>query len=179
MDTWISHLKIQHIIIAYASICQAAIKPPAESTIDMSCYCRQTAAPSIHGLAQLRQLEIGPHTDPVVSQRSNLQEWWKTWFVKDKVIANMPYCREYSTNSHSDVCLFRFYNTLSQFPNKCAIFEGEIMLKDMWIICQMILAKVQWIKMCCTVSSWSYKQHFFHPCKFLFIRLSLVIISFR
>jgi hypothetical protein len=36
-----------------------------------------------------------------------------------------------------------FTTPLSQFPNKCAIIKGGVMLKDMWIICQMILAKGQ------------------------------------
>jgi hypothetical protein len=36
-----------------------------------------------------------------------------------------------------------FTTPLSQFPNKCAILKGGVMLKDMWIICQMILAKGQ------------------------------------
>jgi hypothetical protein len=49
------------------------------------------AAPSIHGLVLLHRLEIGPHTDLADSQMNNLQELQKIWFVKDKVIANMPY----------------------------------------------------------------------------------------
>jgi hypothetical protein len=36
-----------------------------------------------------------------------------------------------------------FITPLIQFSNKCAILEGGVMLKYMWIICQMILAKGQ------------------------------------
>jgi hypothetical protein len=42
---------------------------------------------------------------------------------------------------------------LSQFPNKCAILKGGVILKHMQTIFQIIFAKGQLMKRCCIDSS--------------------------
>jgi hypothetical protein len=149
--TWISHLKIHH--------------DKSRWNVNMSIFC-QTATrigyiypeqPLSKGCTQypctalLRRLEKRPHMDPVGSQRDNLQKWWEIWFVKDKIILNMPYAPYDCTNSHS-------------YVNFCSLDNAiKPITKKMWnagrrSIVQIILAKGYSMNRCCTFSLWSQKQ---------------------
>jgi hypothetical protein len=41
-----------------------------------------------------------------------MQEYGETLLVKDKIIPNMPYSHYNGTNTHSNICLLRFNNTI-------------------------------------------------------------------
>jgi hypothetical protein len=100
------------------SICQSFVRSPPESAVYMPSNRCRTVAPNIHVLAVLRRLDKRPHMDLVGSQWDNLQKWWKIWFVKDKIISNMPYGPYDCTNSHSYVNFINLDNDINPITKK-------------------------------------------------------------
>jgi hypothetical protein len=62
----------------------------------------QAVAPKIHGRTVLLWLEKGSHIDPMSSQWDNLHEGRKGFFVKDKIISNIPNSPYQSAHTNSN-----------------------------------------------------------------------------
>jgi hypothetical protein len=50
--------------------------------------------------------------DPMGNQGNNLQKRWEAFFVKDKIIPDVPDCPKQSAHSNSNKTFFLFRNLL-------------------------------------------------------------------
>jgi hypothetical protein len=155
------------------------MQPSAAPVEYIPSYRLQTVARKIHHLPLLLLLEIRPHTDPMGSHRDNLQKWVFLFYVKDKVISCIPNCPNNHANIHSNLNKILLRNALEPISKKVSSglrrFQAKCHMNDT----PNYFARGHSKNKCCVDSLLSQKQHESLLFQFLFIKLSLVRITFR
>ena len=151
--------------------------PPSKPVVDILCYRLPPVAPSNQKLPAVHMREWRPCMDPSSCSIDNLQKVYKFFLLK---IISFLQCHIAQSNAHIPMSIrpaITGSTPVSHVPNHMSMLAGGVILKAIWMVRQRSLARGQWIKKCCIVSSWSQKQHWVLPTCLHFTKLSLVKIT--